>query len=35
MYYFELLDAEGAGWFHPDPATATPYYVVSVSGGER
>jgi hypothetical protein len=35
MYYFELLDAEGSGWFHPDPATATPYYVVTVEGVPR
>lgn len=29
MYYFEVLNKEG-GWFHPDPWTATPYYVVTV-----
>jgi hypothetical protein len=28
MYYFEILNREGSGWFHPDPHTATPYYVV-------
>jgi hypothetical protein len=28
MYYFEILNREGRGWFHPDPHTATPYYVV-------
>ena len=33
MYYFEILTAAGAGWFHPDPALATPYFVVSVTGG--
>jgi hypothetical protein len=30
MYYFEALDAQGAGWFYPDPADATPYFVVEV-----
>jgi hypothetical protein len=29
MYYFEILNAEGSGWFYPDPATATPYFVVA------
>jgi hypothetical protein len=30
QYYFEVLNHEGTGWFLPDPAKATPYYVVSV-----
>jgi hypothetical protein len=30
QYYFEVLNREGTGWFLPDPAKATPYYVVSV-----
>lgn len=30
MYYFEILHRGGAGWFQPDPAVATPYYVVPV-----
>lgn len=30
MYYFEVLNQENAGWFDPDPRTATPYYVVPV-----
>ena len=30
MYYFEILNTEKTGWFDPDPATATPYYVVRV-----
>jgi hypothetical protein len=30
MYYFEILNKEGGGWFHPDPLTTTPYYVVKV-----
>jgi len=34
MYYFEVL-AAGGGWFHPDPATATPYYVVTVNASLR
>ena len=29
MYYFEVLDGGLAGWFEPDPETATPYFVVS------
>jgi hypothetical protein len=32
IYYFEVLNTEGAGWFYPDPRTATPYYVVRVEG---
>ncbi len=30
MYYFEILNAVGGGWFQPDPLTATPYYVARV-----
>jgi hypothetical protein len=30
MYYFEILNAQGSGWFQPDPLTTTPYYVVDV-----
>jgi len=30
MYYFEILNRGGSGWFQPDPQTATPYYVVKV-----
>ncbi|MBI5280529.1 MAG: hypothetical protein HY858_02520 [Candidatus Solibacter usitatus] len=30
QYYFEALNTERTGWFHPDPAQATPYYVVPV-----
>jgi hypothetical protein len=30
MYYFEVLNRAGGGWFCPDPQTATPYYVVKV-----
>jgi len=29
-YYFEVLQADGNGWFEPDPLTATPYWVVHV-----
>jgi hypothetical protein len=29
LYYFEILNAAGTGWFFPDPATATPYFVVA------
>jgi hypothetical protein len=28
MYYFEILNAQKTGWFYPDPATSTPYFVV-------
>jgi hypothetical protein len=30
MYYFEVLNDQLTGWFQPDPAVATPYYVVKV-----
>jgi hypothetical protein len=30
MYYFEVLNDQKTGWFQPDPAVATPYYVVKV-----
>jgi hypothetical protein len=30
MYYFEILNREGGGWFQPDPHISTPYYVVKV-----
>jgi len=30
QYYFEILSADGKGWFEPDPLTATPYWVVHV-----
>jgi len=29
MYYFEVLNKEKSGWFYPDPASATPYFVVT------
>jgi hypothetical protein len=32
MYYFEVLDEKGGGWFQPDPLRETPYYVVTVRG---
>lgn len=32
MYYFEILNRAGSGWFQPDPHTATPYYVLKVAG---
>ena len=28
MYYFEVLNSDLTGWFFPDPATRTPYFVV-------
>ena len=30
QYFFEILSADGGGWFAPDPLTATPYWVVHV-----
>ena len=30
MYYFEVLNKAKGGWFEPDPAVATPYYVINV-----
>ncbi len=30
MYYFEILDGAGNGWFEPDPLTATPFWTVHV-----
>lgn len=30
LYYFEVLNSQKSGWFHPDPAKATPYFVVEV-----
>jgi hypothetical protein len=30
QYYFEILHADGNGWFEPDPLTAIPYWVVHV-----
>jgi hypothetical protein len=30
MYYFEILNTGGSGWFQPDPRATTPYYVVKV-----
>jgi hypothetical protein len=30
MYYFEVLHDGNGGWFHPDPADSTPYFVVRV-----
>jgi hypothetical protein len=34
MYYFEILNRAGGGWFCPDPQNATPYYVVKVRPGQ-
>ncbi len=30
QYFFEFLNADGSGWFAPDPLTATPYWTVHV-----
>lgn len=31
FYYFEVLNAEGSGWFEPDPLTAAaPYFTVHI-----
>ncbi|MEO8051603.1 MAG: hypothetical protein ABI833_14390 [Acidobacteriota bacterium] len=30
QYFFEILHADGSGWFEPDPLTATPYWVIHI-----
>ncbi len=35
LYYFEVLNEDTGGWFYPDPAVATPYYVVAVQKKEK
>ena len=30
QYFFEFLNADGSGWFAPDPLTSTPYWLVHV-----
>ena len=30
QYFFEILYADGSGWFEPDPLTATPCWVVHI-----
>ena len=35
MYYFEVLNDQKTGWFHPDPTAATPYYVVQVNSKQE
>ena len=35
MYYFEVLNDQKTGWFQPDPAVATPYYVVKVNSKQE
>jgi hypothetical protein len=30
FYYFEVLNAEGSGWFEPDPFGGTPYFTVHI-----
>jgi hypothetical protein len=30
FYYFEVLSAEGAGWFEPDPLAGAPYFTVHI-----
>lgn len=31
LYYFEILSEIGQGWFYPNPAENTPYYVIEHS----
>ncbi len=31
LYYFEILNHDNGGWFEPDPVTAAPYHVVSIT----
>ena len=35
MYYLEVLNNEGSGWFQPDPHVTTPYYLVKTSAHQR
>jgi hypothetical protein len=35
MYYFEILNPAGSGWFQPDPLVTTPYYVIKVGPGSE
>jgi hypothetical protein len=35
LYYFEILNTAKTGWFFPDPATATPYFVVQTVARQR
>ena len=30
FYYFEVLSAEGSGWFEPDPLVSAPYFTVHI-----
>jgi hypothetical protein len=30
FYYFEVLNAEGSGWFEPDPFGGAPYFTVHI-----
>lgn len=34
MYYFEVLNDDGGGWFQPDPLITTPYYVVKIEASK-
>jgi hypothetical protein len=34
LYYFEVLNKQGGGWFVPDPLVATPYFVVKTEKPE-
>src|SRR5258708_6636832 len=31
FYYFEILNADGTGWFEPDPFSATPYFTLPIN----
>lgn len=35
MYYFEVLNKQDGGWFEPDPAVATPYYLLKVEPADQ
>jgi len=31
FYYFEILEANGGGWFEPDPLAAAPYFTIHIN----
>lgn len=35
LYYFEVLNSDNRGWFHPDPAVMRPYYILKVQRSDQ